>query len=154
MNDRPLDLVPLFSSDLHLRWTTGGLVLDEETLGTIEVLAPASAARVFREHTQRVRALHIHRRVPSCEILHLSSVRSQQVASWITKILGKGMAPGHTDRILVSWDEERAVRTHWTTFQSHWLSFCREGHDDTIITPLVGDWVLAHHHEGRLFLGN
>ena len=55
--------------------------------------------------------------------------------------------------VLLSWDEETALRTTWCIFKKHWEAFCYPGSDDVTISPDSDSWLLYYSHEEQFEYG-
>ena len=145
---------PLLSAPVHVRWTSPAhSVLEEAVLDTISPLSEPAAGRLFALADKHVRKLYIHRREPMCEILELAAVSDGAAIAWVVSQFPKRNRPVPDDQVFVSWDNTTGVRTTWGTFSAHWRTFCHPEQDDVVVWPVERDWVLYHHHDGRLYLG-
>ena len=55
--------------------------------------------------------------------------------------------------VLLSWDEETALRTTWRIFETYWEAFCYPSSDDVTISPESDSWLLYYSHEEKFEYG-
>jgi hypothetical protein len=65
----------------------------------------------------------------------------------------RSQSPQLTEKIIVSWDRETALRTDWDLFTSQWDDFCYPATDDLLVLPASAEWILRYHHEEIFYFG-
>ena len=90
---------------------------------------------------------------PRSDLVEVVDQFSTEAASGVVSRWLEGRLPPCEHPLLVSWQPASAVQTTRDFFCCQWRAFCLPGRDDTLVVPLLGDWLIHYWHEEVLYFG-
>ena len=72
----------------------------------------------------------------------------QAVCRWL-----QDQQPDMSVSVIISWDQNTAIRTTWEVFTTFWSEFCYPSSDDVFVWCESNIWALFFHHEQEFQFG-
>lgn len=133
----PSDLCAVDTFPLLWRWTQEShALLTNEEIASIEPLRADKA----RELHEIMCSLTQKELLGDVQEFDSGAVSENEVITWLRHL------PVIDDVVLVSWDEDKAVRVPWSLFVRRWDDFCYPTSDDVSIVPMSAKWLLEYWH--------
>jgi len=138
------DLRLLEEFQLKWRWTDAKWnKLPPTIIQQINPLAKEKASEIVKIHNQYFLADGLD----SESFEEIKSIKADTTDSSAIQNRLKNKVFDESLLIVVSWTEDLAVRTTWSTFCDYWDDFCYPASDDVSISPIDLSWLLFYHHE-------
>jgi len=131
------------------RWTDADYaVLPEATLAQMQPIEQREAERLFQSSLRFLVRDSLSPQEFTTIVRHSADVPAEVGRSWLRE-----QQPDLSAQVVVSWQQDAAIRTTWEIFTAHWDDFCYPSSDDVIVWPESERWALFYFHEQEFQFG-
>ena len=134
---------------LAWRWTDADYaVLPDDALAQMEPMEQREAERLFQRSLCFLARDTLSPQEFTCVVRHSADLRAEVGRLWLRE-----QRPDMSTQVIISWQQDAAIRTTWEVFTAYWDDFCYPHSDDVSVWPESERWALFYFHEEEFHLG-
>jgi hypothetical protein len=134
---------------LAWRWTDPKYaLLPDSTLAQMQPIEPEEAARLCTHSLTLAGENGLAPNVFTITSVCAEGFSQEAGCRWLREC-----QPDLSVHVVISWDQDTAIRTTWEVFTAHWDDFCYPSSDDVVVWSESDTWAILYHHEHEFQFG-